>query len=43
MAENLDAIKVQKKTGQENFTVGGSPVSLKLVDFWQWSQADLSG
>jgi hypothetical protein len=41
MAENLDAIKVQRKTGQENFTVGGSPVNLKLVHFWQWSQADL--
>ena len=41
MAENLDAIKVQRKTGQEKFTFGGSPVNLKIVDFWQWSQADL--
>ncbi|UCH94825.1 MAG: hypothetical protein JSV88_31840 [Candidatus Aminicenantes bacterium] len=41
MKEKLDAIKVRRKTGQENFIFGGSPVNLKLVDFWQWSQADL--
>ena len=41
MTENLDVIRVQRKTGQENFTVSGSPLNLKLADSWQWSQADL--
>lgn len=41
MTENLDAIRVQRKTGQEKFIAAGSPLNLKLLDFWQWSQADL--
>jgi hypothetical protein len=41
MTENLEAIPVQRKTGQENFIAAGSPLNLKLLDFWQWSQSDL--
>ena len=41
MTGNLDAIRVQRKTGQEHFTAEGSPLNLKVRDFWQWSQSDL--
>jgi hypothetical protein len=41
MTKNLEALNPQPKTGQEHFTFDNSPVNIKLIDFWQWSQSDL--
>ncbi len=41
MSENLKAITVKPKTGEENFTFNNSAINVKLLDFWKWSQADL--
>ena len=41
MKKNLEALNPQPKTGQEHLTFDNSPVNIKLIDFWQWSQSDL--
>jgi len=32
---------VFRKSGEEQFQEGGTPVGIKLLDFWQWSSSDL--
>jgi len=41
MAENLDAIKVDRKSGEERFEFKGASLPFDLLEFWQWSQSGL--
>ena len=36
-------LEITKKSGDENFSHGGKPLSLDLLGFWQWSGSDLTG
>lgn len=38
---NLEAINVQRKTGNEKFHSRGTTHRFSLLDFWQWSSSDL--
>jgi hypothetical protein len=40
---SLGALKINKKSGKEPFVFEKKPLSLSLMDFWQWSQSDLLG
>ena len=42
MDNNLGAIVVSRKTGEENFRAEGKPLDNKLFGFWQWACSDLS-
>lgn len=42
MADNLDALQVTRKTGQEHFVLENQQTSFDLLSFWQWSGSDLS-
>ena len=37
----LDAIPPARKTGDESFHDGGSPLGFRIVDFWRWAGSDL--
>lgn len=39
----LSAIEVARKAGSKTFTLNGSPLSLNLLSFWQWSASDIMG
>ena len=41
MDNNLDAMVVSRKTGEENFRAEGKPLDNKLFGFWQWACSDL--
>ena len=41
--EDLSAIEATRKTGSELFTLGGSPLPMNLLSFWQWSASNLVG
>ena len=41
--EDLSAIEATRKTGSELFTLGGSPLPMNLLSFWQWSSSNLVG
>lgn len=41
--EKLPAIEVSRKTGSEPFILNGSPLSMNLLSFWQWSASDIVG
>jgi len=41
--EQYPAIAITRKNGNEPFLVNGQPLSLNLLDFWQWSSSDLVG
>jgi hypothetical protein len=32
---------IQRKTGQERFTIEEKPLAYDLLDFWQWAGSDL--
>jgi hypothetical protein len=38
---DLEAIKIDIKTGEESFSFSNSNLDFKLIDFWSWSQSDL--
>ncbi|GAA3381943.1 hypothetical protein [Cryptosporangium minutisporangium] len=38
----LDALTVRAKTGCEAVTVGGVPMGVTVLDFWQWACSDLA-
>jgi len=42
MGNDLSAIIVSRKTGDENFRAKGKPLDNKLLGFWQWTCSDLS-
>ena len=42
MDNNLVAMVVSRKTGEENFRTEGKPLDNKLFGFWQWACSDLS-
>ena len=39
--ENLGRLTCSSKSGSEAFRAGGTDLSFKLIDFWQWSSSDL--
>ncbi len=39
----LNAIKTEKKTGQEPFIFDGKPLPENILSFWQWSNSELLG
>ena len=39
----LNAIKTEKKTGQESFTFNGKSLPENTLSFWQWSSSELLG
>ncbi len=39
--KELEAIKVEQKTGEEKFSYERKNLGFKLTDFWSWSQSDL--
>lgn len=39
--KELNQIKVEPKTGNEELTVNGNQTGYKLLDFWRWSVSDL--
>jgi len=41
--ETLLAIETTRKTGSEVFILNGSPLSIDLLSFWQWSASDIIG
>lgn len=41
--EELPAIEVTKKSGNEVFHTSGKPLTFNLMSFWQWSSSDLVG
>lgn len=41
--EELPAIEVTKKSGNEVFHISGKPLTFNLMSFWQWSSSDLAG
>jgi len=41
MKNELDCINVELKTGNEAFLFEGNPISISLLQFWQWSDSDL--
>jgi hypothetical protein len=42
MDNNLSAILVSRKSGEERFRTKGVPLENKLFGFWQWACSDLS-
>jgi hypothetical protein len=42
MGNNLSAIAVSRKTGDESFRAKGKLLENKLLGFWQWACSDLS-
>ena len=42
MDNNLSAIIVSRKSGEESFRTKGIPLENKLFGFWQWACSDLS-
>jgi hypothetical protein len=38
---NLKAITVQSKNGEESFLFSDKKLNFKLIDFWSWSQSNL--
>ncbi len=42
MDNDLGAIVVSRKTGEENFRANGKSLDNKLFGFWQWAYSDLS-
>ena len=42
MSDDLNAINVIQKTGNEYFVGKGNPTEDKLVGFWQWAFSDLA-
>jgi hypothetical protein len=41
--EELQAIEVTRKTGNEAFAHNGVPLPFNLMSFWRWSSSDLVG
>lgn len=41
MAGDLGRLMVTRKHGQECFHLGGKPLAVQLLAFWQWSTSDL--
>ncbi len=41
MDEELLAVVATRKTGNEPFTLDGTPAGATLLDFWRWSGSDL--
>lgn len=41
MGSNFDALKVERKTGNEPFHVSGRGIGFNLREFWQWFASDL--
>ena len=39
--QNLEAIEIKIKNGEESFTLNGHKQNFSLLDFWSWSQSDL--
>ena len=39
----MDALKTEKKTGQESFSFNGKQLSENVLSFWQWSSSELLG
>jgi len=39
--ENLDKLKVEQKTGNENIIFNTNNTGWKLIDFWKWNMSDL--
>lgn len=39
----LDAFTVERKSGQEAFTIDGAPTGSRLAGFWSWAYSDLTG
>jgi len=39
----LNAIKAEKKTGQESFVFNGKSLPENILSFWQWSSSELLG
>lgn len=37
----FSALKIERKTGAENFISSGKPLNFQLADFWKWSVSDL--
>ncbi len=43
MAKSLPAFATERRTGGEQFSLGGEPARSTLLDFWQWASSDLLG
>lgn len=41
MNDELKAVQVTRKTGDERFNIDGEPIEASLLDFWRWSSSDL--
>ena len=41
MPSNYDALKAQRKTGEEPFHASNYPTGFNLLSFWQWLASDL--
>ncbi len=41
MVSNFDALKVERKTGNEPFLISNRPAGFNLLSFWQWLASDL--
>jgi hypothetical protein len=41
MSDELGAVEVLRKTGDETFHHGGAPTNESLREFWRWSSSDL--
>jgi hypothetical protein len=42
MTSNFDALKVGRKTGEEQFHISTRPAGFNLLSFWQWLASDLA-
>src|SRR5688572_32352691 len=42
MADGLERLKIQRKTGKEPFFRGEQPLDLTLLHYWQWAHSDLA-
>jgi hypothetical protein len=41
MTLNLNALKTERKTGEEHFHLSSRPAGFNLLSFWQWLASDL--